>query len=346
MNQNNTNTDIDPHLIPDDLPTDEERSIIEEAFLHRHNPVPDVDSQWLRFCDAVAEDSPARNRKFAWWIGIAVAACAALLVVMFAGHDDRHDNGIEVMASIDNAADVTMSCSDGERVVKDKSISFVRCSRPASQIIDASTVTMTTPRGRECTMTLSDGTKVWLGGESTIEFPRQFLGRERRVKMSGEAYFEVAKDARHPFVVATDYFSTTVLGTSFNVRAYSPSDASVSLVEGKVSMMGENLPRQILRPGQRAQYHADGFRVEAIDTYPVLQRRDGYFYFDNESLLKVMIELGRWYNKTVVFDNEASMHERLHFVAERKQPLDEVVGALNEMDGICVEVSDAEIVVH
>lgn len=345
MNLNNNTPLTDSDNISDELlPNDNERQLLAEHFRRQHIHVPDVDTQWQSFIDAT-DDKPASRHFSLWLMGVAVAACAALLFVFTTRHSSLPDDGIEVLASIDNDAGVTLTGSDGtKRQVSAASVSFAK-GGARKAYSDNQMLTMKTPRGHECEITLSDGTIVTLYGESSIEFPRQFSGKRRVVKMSGEAYFDVAKDAAHPFVVVNDYFSTSVLGTSFGMRAYSDKDASVTLVEGRVEMNGDNMPRRILSPGQKAQYSAMGFTVENVDTYPLLQHKAGYFYFDNESLLKVMIELGRWYNKTVVFENEHAMQERLHFVAERTQPIEEVVEALNEMDGVNVVLTDEELTV-
>lgn len=345
MNLNNNIPLVDSDDVSEELlPTDSERQLLADHFRRQQVKVPDVDAQWQAFVDAV-DERPASNHLRLWLVGMA-AACAALLLVLTTRHSPQPDNGVEVIAAIDNDAGVTLSASDGtERQVSAKSVSFANGgSRNASDVQQM--LTMKTPRGHECEITLSDGTVVTLYGESSIEFPRRFSGKQRVVKMSGEAYFDVAKDANHPFVVVNDYFSTSVLGTSFGMRAYSASDASVILVEGRVAMQGDNIPRQVITPGQKAQYSTSGFNVENVDTYPLLQHKAGYFYFDNESLLKVMIELGRWYNKTVVFENEQAMQERLHFVAERTQPIEEVVDALNQMDGVSVVLTDTELTVR
>lgn len=349
MNLNDNNhPSMNEEQQTDFLPTEEEQRAIRDAFLLQHHPVPDIDSEWEALNQQINPPAETHHHLWRWCAALAVAASVALLVLMTTNsHHPHHTGGLEVIASVENVGDVTLTSDDGtEQVVKGTSVSFARKQDAADAADAGSLMTMSTPRGHDCEITLADGTKVWLYGESSIEFPRKFVGKERRVRMKGEAYFDVVKDASHPFVVENDYFSTTVLGTSFSVRAYSEKDATVTLVEGKVRMSGKNMSQQTLRPGQQARYHAEGFSVSEVDTYPVVQRKDGYFYFDNETLLQIMMELGRWYNKTVVFVNEKSMNERFHFVAERKQTLEEVIEALNDMDKVNVMVTDNEITVH
>jgi ferric-dicitrate binding protein FerR (iron transport regulator) len=187
-----------------------------------------------------------------------------------------------------------------------------------------------------------------MNADSQLEFPEHFSGARRTVRLTGEAYFEVAKDRKHPFVVESPYFTTTVLGTTFNVRAYSPSDASVALVEGRVSVKPNAGGRAlVMNPGQLASMKAGqkGLSLTTVDTYSYTQRKDGFFYFPDDTMREIMVELGRWYNKTVVFEEAGDMDMRLHFVAERSQSLPQIINSLSEMDGVDIVLGSNEIVV-
>ena len=190
---------------------------------------------------------------------VAAAAACVLLFFMLKPESTVKDttSGITILAQTAAGTEVTMTTMRGEgkeesgeseqRVVSEQEISFENSEADQSEM--PSVILMTTPRGKDCHLTLADGTRVWMNADSQLEFPEQFNGTRRTVRLHGEAYFEVAKDRRHPFVVETDYLTTTVLGTSFNVRAYSQNDASVALVEGSVSVKSgrENM---LLKPGQ------------------------------------------------------------------------------------------------
>ena len=101
------------------------------------------------------------------------------------------------------------------------------------------THTLTTPHGKDFKLTLADGTIVWLNAESRLEYPSRFVGSERRVKLTGEAYFQVTKDASHPFVVETEQLQARVLGTELNVRSYKAADSQVTLINGKVEVCAD-----------------------------------------------------------------------------------------------------------
>lgn len=299
----------------------------------------------------------------------AVAACALLLFWLWPSdvkeqEGQSKESAITLLAQTADGDDVTMRVEQGEwketdskkqeqgerRVVTDSHVDFqagaaVQGARKKGQEM-ASVVLMTTPRGKDCHLTLSDGTRVWLNADSKLEFPEQFRGARRTVRLSGEAYFEVAKDSRHPFVVETEYLTTTVLGTSFNVRAYTVSDASVTLVEGRVQVASPSVRKPVvLKPGQRLDVVGSRFSMNTVNTYAYTQRKEGFFYFPDDTMRQIMVELGRWYNKAVVFEDASHMNLRLHFVAERTQSLAEIVNSLSEMDGVNIELGSNEIVV-
>ena len=299
----------------------------------------------------------------------AMAACALLLFWLWpSGVKEQvgqsKESAITLLAQTDDGDDVTMRVEQGEwketdskkqeqgerRVVTDSHVDFQagaagQGARKKGQEM-ASVVLMTTPRGKDCHLTLSDGTRVWLNADSKLEFPEQFRGARRTVRLSGEAYFEVAKDSRHPFVVETEYLTTTVLGTSFNVRAYTVSDASVTLVEGRVQVASPSVRKPVvLKPGQRLDVVGSRFSMNTVNTYAYTQRKEGFFYFPDDTMRQIMVELGRWYNKAVVFEDASHMNLRLHFVAERTQSLAEIVNSLSEMDGVNIELGSNEIVV-
>ena len=299
----------------------------------------------------------------------AVAACALLLFWLWPSgvkeqEGQSKESAITLLAQTDDGDDVTMRVEQGEwnetdskkqeqgerRVVTDSHVDFQAgavgqgAGKKGQEM--ASVVLMTTPRGKDCHLTLSDGTRVWLNADSKLEFPEQFRGARRTVRLSGEAYFEVAKDSRHPFVVETEYLTTTVLGTSFNVRAYTVSDASVTLVEGRVQVASPTVRKPVvLKPGQRLDVVGSRFSMNTVNTYAYTQRKEGFFYFPDDTMRQIMVELGRWYNKAVVFEDASHMNLRLHFVAERTQSLAEIVNSLSEMDGVNIELGSNEIVV-
>lgn len=166
--------------------------------------------------------------------------------------------------------------------------------------------------GGEYVVELSDGTRVWLNANTTFDFPVDFVRQERVVKLRGEAYFEVAKDAKRPFIVETEGTRTRVLGTSFNVKAY-PDERyeRTTLLEGSVEItlaesMGTPSPRMVLEPGMQARWKTGSrsLSVRAVDAEDAIAWRRGEFLFTEEAIQVVLQTLSRWYGVEFVSTDE------------------------------------------
>jgi ferric-dicitrate binding protein FerR (iron transport regulator) len=162
--------------------------------------------------------------------------------------------------------------------------------------------TVATPRGGQYQLTLPDGSQVWLNAASSLRFPVAFGGAERRVELTGEAYFEVAKDARHPFKVAARGAEVTVLGTHFDVQSYADEPAlATTLLEGAVQLR-QGTQQTLLRPGQQAQAQPDGnIRVREVDVQHAVAWKNGYFVFNDEPIEGIMRQVARWYDVDVQY---------------------------------------------
>lgn len=164
------------------------------------------------------------------------------------------------------------------------------------------------PRGGEFCLTLSDGTRVWLNSETSIQYPVAFGAKERRVFVQGEAYFEVAKDANKPFTVQFMSSSVTVLGTSFNIRAYPEEKRSqTTLAEGSVRIYSPG-SSMLLKPGEQAEVSAlSGEMVkQEVEVKNFTSWKDGRFVFEQQSLEDIMRTLERWYDIRVIFKDEGA----------------------------------------
>jgi len=150
---------------------------------------------------------------------------------------------------------------------------------------------------------LADGTEVWLNAASSIKFPTAFNGNERRVEVTGEAYFEVAHNAAKPFRVASNGQLVEVLGTHFNVNAYS-DEASVktTLLEGKVKVSATGTNQvQYLTKGEQAALNKNEFKVSKVNTEAVVAWKNGQFIFDNDDIQHIMRTIARWYNVDIEY---------------------------------------------
>ena len=168
--------------------------------------------------------------------------------------------------------------------------------------------TLRTLQGMECLITLSDGTRVHLNAETRLTYPVCFSSKERIVQIEGEAYFEVAKDAKKPFTVQFMSSSVTVLGTSFNIRAYPEEKRSqTTLAEGSVRIYSPG-SSMLLKPGEQAEVSAlSGEMVkQEVEVKNFTSWKDGRFVFEQQPLEDIMRTLERWYDIRVIFKDEGA----------------------------------------
>ncbi|QJB35877.1 DUF4974 domain-containing protein [Chitinophaga oryzae] len=173
--------------------------------------------------------------------------------------------------------------------------------------------TITTPYGGQYQVTLQDGTKVWLNAGSSLRFPAAFSGDERNVALTGEAYFEVAKDKARPFLVTVGATAATplavkVLGTHFNINAYPEEQHhTVTLVEGAVKV-DYGAANALLSPGKEAILDKTSGRLQtaAADTESAIAWKNGYFIFENEKVESIMRQISRWYDVEISYQGDVS----------------------------------------
>ncbi|HVW97213.1 MAG TPA: FecR domain-containing protein [Mucilaginibacter sp.] len=163
--------------------------------------------------------------------------------------------------------------------------------------------TLSTPRGGEYQVVLPDGTKVWLDAASSISYPVVFAGNERRVKLTGQAYFEVAKNRAKPFYVDMSGVQVKVLGTHFNISAYDDDNKiTTTLLEGSVQITKNN-SMSLLKPGQQAVINdsSDRIAVSEANIEDVMAWKNGYFIFDDDNISGIMRKVSRWYDVSVEY---------------------------------------------
>jgi ferric-dicitrate binding protein FerR (iron transport regulator) len=250
-------------------------------------------------------------------------AAAAAIIIIAAGayllsHHSRTDNPI--VASIPQAPahikpgtqKAILTLADGSTVTLDNAANGMIAQQGATQVLKLANGQiryqagqkvdnqgkpayniMSTPNGGQYQLTLPDGTNVWLNAASSITYPCAFTGDERKVKITGEVYFEVAKDKSKPFLVTAGDQQIEVLGTHFNVNAYTDEDhIKTSLLEGAVRVNSV-----LLKPGQA---FAHG-KISPTNVEQDIAWKNGVFNFNNQSLAQVMRQLARWYDLEIVY---------------------------------------------
>lgn len=187
-------------------------------------------------------------------------------------------------------------------------------------------LTLEVPTAGTYSVVLSDGTTVWLNAASKLEYPDQFAGDERRVKLVGEAFFQVAKDASKPFRIEVENTVIEVLGTSFNVNAYH-KEINTSLVEGKVKIMSQGR-ETYLSPGNEAIISANKIDVQPADIQKNTAWQRGEFVLDGSSFAEIIDQVSRWYNVEFINVGDIPLNSRFNGTLSRESRLSEVLRIL------------------
>lgn len=308
----------------------------------------DVDRQWERFSQRYR---PAATRHIGWYVALAAAAAVlALLVVTRPWHSAPKDTLVGEAPLIVYRGDsvkqpVTVIRQNGVTVSATPQQSVDDILSDIDEHAVEEVLTVSVPKGETYSLDLPDGSRVLLYADSRVVFPTRFQGTERQVRLTGEAYFIVARDPQHPFIVKTPFADTQVLGTEFYVRAYGEDDDLVALVSGSVCVSNDR-HSVVMKPNEQAVMHADQFVVSTIDTMPFTAWRDGYLYFDDVELEDVMKAIGKNYNLSVEFRNSRLLSDRVHFVAARNEGIGEVIKTVNRMGRIHVWQEGSTLVVE
>lgn len=275
--------------------------------------------------DEIGRESSSRKiskARILAWITASVAVAASLFLFIFRSSQEISqptEFSMELFSEVTSPKQVEQTLSDGYCVVS-------------------------TPAATTTLVTLSDGTRVMLNANSTLEYPASFDDAEvREVRLKGEAHFEVTKNPHRPFVVKAGEMQTQVLGTVFDVKAYRKDAPKVTLMQGKVKVSNADTEVE-MRPGQTATLQADKIVVSKASS-SASDWLEGDFDMDQVTLAEAMSDIGAWYNKTVVFQSQANMGKLIHFRFSRRASLQEIVTALNEMGVAKVRIEKGKIMV-
>jgi len=213
-------------------------------------------------------------------------------------------------------------------------------------------MTMRTPVGGTYQVILPDGSKVWLNSGSSLKFPQVFKTGERRVELTGEAYFEVAKNKEHPFVVKSPNQQVTVLGTHFNISAYENDNLTkTTLLEGAVLVALDELQKRsddsgytVLSPGKQAISNGRNLEVKNADLDEAISWKNGYFRFNDEKLNSVMQKIARWYNIEVIYKDKPT-EEGFTGTISRASNISEVLSMLERTKTVRFEIEGRRVMV-
>lgn len=303
----------------------EKYDLTEEKWDSLYNEIQEVVKVPVKQIDSYSQQ-PARGSS---WRRIAVAASIILAIgigsyFFFLHTSSKTKEIVQAPLSKDVEAPkttkATITLSDGRRVSVDSITQLTQNNVALTKTTDGNLVysgkasevaynTVNNPRGSKVIdMTLADGTHFWLNAGSSITYPLSFTGAERKVSITGEAYFEVAHDANKPFIVNKGATTIQVLGTHFNVNAYDDEDAiRVTLLEGSVRIT-QNAESKMLKPGQQAQVTNNIKVVDDADLEQVMAWKNGRFKFNRTDLKIIMREIGRWYDVDVRYEGNIPVY--------------------------------------
>ena len=226
--------------------------------------------------------------------------------------------------------------------VADRVLTYTRSDHAAPAEVKYNTLEI--PRGGEYALQLADGSRVWLNAETRLRYPVAFAGTERRVELTGEAYFEVSKDATRPFIVQANGVDVRVLGTSFNVAAYG-AEVVTTLVEGRVAVEAGS-ERVTLEPDRQAVWDGERMEVRQVDASNYGLWRKGIFYFEDRRLEEILDALARWYGVEVFYVNPETKDMRFTVEIKRYENIDAILRRIAQTERVHFGVSGRTVTVQ
>ncbi|TKC04213.1 FecR family protein [Pedobacter frigoris] len=275
---------------------------------------------------AIEEEVPVRRRKFGYGkVGIAAAVAT---IIISAGiwflKNPAKENPDQQSAYMNDVAPgkqgATLTLANGKKIrltdaangelAKEAGVIITKTANGQLiyEIKNENTVSdkiniLTTDNGETYQVRLPDGSSVWLNAASTLKYPASFAKlKDRRVELSGEGYFEIAKDKAHPFIVKTAGQEVEVLGTHFNINSYNDEPAvATTLLEGSVKVTSGD-QKQIIKPGEQAVNNGATIKIAKVNIDNITDWKDGDFNFERADFKSVMRKVSRWYNVEVIYD--------------------------------------------
>ncbi|MDY9919209.1 MAG: FecR domain-containing protein [Proteiniphilum sp.] len=280
-----------------------------------------------RIQKTIRQEKRIKQRRLLWYVSASAAAIALIVIgITLFSPSPEHITppGKElIIGELLNNEDIQLITS-GEAILFQDDVTVTLNEEGTAEIVHGNNETskikiardklnsLVVPYGKRSMLTLADGSRVWLNSGSVLEFPAQFSGKNREIRLtSGEMYIEVAHDKKKPFYVQTANFNVKVYGTKFNISNYSGSPQSVVLVEGSVSLQSKGHKELFITPSEKAVYSENGtFDTQQIDVNQFISWKDGYLSFDKTPMTEVLQQIGRYYNLSFNFDQNVHLQHR------------------------------------
>lgn len=310
------------------------------------------------------EKQPVVRKMKLWPRMVAVAAMSALILsglYFFNLRNDKVNSGDDIQNLKPGRVGATLTLADGKKIRLDAAVqgalaeeAGVSISKSADgQLIyeikgknaDPDKInTLSTANGETYKVRLPDGSLVYLNAASSLTYAASLIEHGRRVvKLSGEGYFEISKDKAHPFVVKTERQDVEVLGTHFNVNAYTDEPAfRTTLLEGAVKVTAGST-QQLLKPGFQAVNDGTAISVEEVNTEGVVAWKEGDFYFENVDFRSVMRKIARWYDVELVYDKSVPAHITSNGVISRNTNLPAVLKLIERSGQVTFKIKGRKL---
>lgn len=219
----------------------------------------------------------------------------------------------------------------------------------AGNLDDSKVNTISTPNGGEWEIRLPDGSIVWLNAASSLQYPLNIgSSKQRKVELTGEAYFEVAKDKAHPFIVKTSKQELEVLGTHFNINSYANENVTrTTLLEGSVRVADLNSTEMlILKPGEQSVLSDNGIEIKKVNTDEAVAWKNGYFMFDNEKQESILRKIARWYNVEIEYADPEAKEVMYYGTVSRFEKISKVLRKFEQTGEVRFDIKGNKLIVY
>lgn len=351
--------------------TEEEKALLEAWYLQFNEHDIDISQRKVRAIgDKIFMELPGNHTTFLK-IGVRLAAAAAIIGIVLtvtlklalppvkpvkvANTNEIAPGKNMAILTLSNGKKINLSSAVNGQLATQSGIQILKTAN--GQITykitggigtsgDIKTNNITVPKGGQWQVILPDGSKIWLNSATSFSYPSIFeKQKERIVQLSGEAYFEVAKDKLHPFIVKTDKQTVEVLGTHFNINSYADEPSvKTTLAEGRVKVSSNTGKTTILIPGQQSVLTNGVIKTAAANIEEALAWKNGYFRFNDESVQSIMRKISRWYNIDVQYEGGVS-DAGLNGKISRFKNISQVLSALEATKTVHFKVEGRRVTV-
>lgn len=308
-----------------------------------------------------------RRPNLSWTIGIAASLLLSLGITLFIFSGSRQEKNVETARALPEilpgSRKAVLVTGEGKTVFLNRDsvitevVSGVRIKNDANTLVYSDTDDeagidsenqLIIPRGGEYSVRLSDGTTVWLNSGTELKYPVRFSGRQRRVYLKGEAYFQVAHNAKQAFIVATDDIEVKVYGTEFNINTRVLNSVQTTLVNGSVAIRCGDGEEQFLKPDQMARYDRESgeLDIKTVDVANYISWKSGIYIFENLTIEQIMEELSLWYDVDVFFRSNLSRFQRFSGSLPRYHDISEMLTVIEKTSHVSFVIKGKTIVVE